>query len=160
MKIRDDLPTAEWRHCPGDQNPADLPSRGMILDSDERVQKWLYGPEFLVKSEEVWPKSPNNGKESESLTCELSTNHSFVVSSVKKNQINVIDIRRFNCINKLFRVTSYVLRFMKNLKTCAKDRVANSKELTSEEIMNAKRMWILNEQKSIINDKKRFYIIV
>ncbi|KAJ8909413.1 hypothetical protein NQ315_017032 [Exocentrus adspersus] len=45
----------KWQHIPGDQNPADLPSRGcsprQLLES-----KWWEGPKWLYEEPYMWPR--------------------------------------------------------------------------------------------------------
>ena len=41
----------QWRYCPTDKNPADLPSRGKSLTNIQDFQLWVHGPEFLVTGE-------------------------------------------------------------------------------------------------------------
>jgi hypothetical protein len=45
-----------WRFCPGTENPADLPSRGVKANDLVSNKLWWEGPEFLQKSEDEWPK--------------------------------------------------------------------------------------------------------
>jgi len=44
-----------WRHCPGELNPADLPSRGSRLWELKSCSTWWKGPSFLQLSETEWP---------------------------------------------------------------------------------------------------------
>jgi hypothetical protein len=53
-EIRESSPPHSWRHCPGVQNPADLPSRGMNADDLVNEERWWKGPSFLYKSESEW----------------------------------------------------------------------------------------------------------
>ena len=46
-EIRKLTPTKVWRHCPGIQNPADLPSRGTTVQQLIESELWWRGPEFL-----------------------------------------------------------------------------------------------------------------
>ncbi len=48
----------DWRHCPTDQNPADLPTRGCTAAVLQELKFWLNGPEFLKGAEETWPDKP------------------------------------------------------------------------------------------------------
>ena len=45
-----------WRHCPGNLNPADLPSRGIAAKDLANNSIWWNGPEFLLHSETEWPE--------------------------------------------------------------------------------------------------------
>lgn len=49
-EIRDLVPVQRWRHCPGVQNPADIPSRGAL---GEKSELWLYRPAWLSSSENL-----------------------------------------------------------------------------------------------------------
>ena len=56
-EIRDaSLPT-QWRHCPGNLNPADDASRGLSVIKLLSGGRWFKGPDFLRKPEEEWPSS-------------------------------------------------------------------------------------------------------
>ena len=38
-----------WRHCPGEVNPADLPSRGLNSKELSTCNTWWNGPSFEIK---------------------------------------------------------------------------------------------------------------
>ena len=46
---------AQWRHVPGDQNPADDATRGLELRNLSAESRWLQGPAFLHEGETSWP---------------------------------------------------------------------------------------------------------
>ena len=47
-KILSIVPLRFWKHVPGNQNPADLPSRGATLDKLNHSDIWWNGPDFLL----------------------------------------------------------------------------------------------------------------
>lgn len=47
--------SVDWHHCPGQINPADLPSRGLTADELKNSALWWDGPEFIKKNESEWP---------------------------------------------------------------------------------------------------------
>ena len=51
-KVRDRTDIRQWRHVPGDQNPADLASRGCRPRRLVSGSRWFQGPEFLLTGEE------------------------------------------------------------------------------------------------------------
>ena len=50
MEIREHLPSSCWCHCPGVENSADLPSRGLELANSEL---WIHGPKWLTGKDTV-----------------------------------------------------------------------------------------------------------
>ena len=57
----------------------------------------------------------------------------------------VIDCTRFSSLKKLVRVTAYVLRFIRRLRS-EEDNSATTKELNTTEIRQAKTCWIRSVQ--------------
>ena len=45
----------QWRHCPGDINPADDATRGIPIADLTETCRWFTGPSFLLKTPENWP---------------------------------------------------------------------------------------------------------
>lgn len=45
--IRSLVAPHHWKHCPGKQNPADIPSRGMSISDLADTPLWLRGPDWL-----------------------------------------------------------------------------------------------------------------
>ena len=65
-KIRKNVAPANWRHCPTDRNPADIPSRGMksLKTLKKDFEKWTLGPEFIREDESSWPEdNPRENKD-------------------------------------------------------------------------------------------------
>ena len=58
QEIRQLTPKASWGFCPGSQNPADFPSRGIQACDLVRSSVWWSGPEYLYKPQCEWPKDP------------------------------------------------------------------------------------------------------
>ena len=46
-EIQSLVPIESWRHCSGDSNPADLPSRGVTPTELYHSKLWLEGPDWL-----------------------------------------------------------------------------------------------------------------
>jgi hypothetical protein len=159
MKIRENLPAAKWFHCAGKQNPADIPTRGLDLGKADLKKKWLFGPEFLSKSQDCWPKATSETTVKDLDDSDNSAQpkeHCLLASVTQSDLKNIINIAKYSSTYKLFRVTGYVRRFITNLKLVfQKLAVVPESELTIKELQNARDLWIINEQKEIIFDKKR-----
>lgn len=47
----------DWAHCPGEQNPADISSRGELASKLKENKWWWQGPACLSRPKEGWPVS-------------------------------------------------------------------------------------------------------
>ena len=54
-KIRSLTDTAEWRHCPSNDNPADICSHGLLADEKDRFSFFHQGPPWLRLPVDLWP---------------------------------------------------------------------------------------------------------
>jgi hypothetical protein len=55
-EIRSLVPAEHWCHCPGAENPADIPSRGILPTELASSELWWSGPKWLTSME-----NPSNG---------------------------------------------------------------------------------------------------
>ena len=53
--IREATVVSQWRYVDTKQNPADEASRGVTAEYLLTRSRWIYGPDFLFKSEREWP---------------------------------------------------------------------------------------------------------
>ena len=54
-EIRQLIPSESWNHCPGYENPADLPPRGMSAEALQESEIWWHGPPWLLEGKDKWP---------------------------------------------------------------------------------------------------------
>lgn len=130
---------AEWFHVASEENPADLLSRGTEVNNLIISDIWWYGPKWLQKENDLWkiePKIVNDlvpENKNISITC-IATNHSEIISDL---------INRISSFSKLLRVTTWVLRFLHNVKR------SNAKRggiLTPRELDAAERLLVMTAQ--------------
>ena len=152
-EIRELVPADLWNHCPGKENPADIPTRGLTPAELASSQLWRHGPEWLrtPKPPCVLPSSETIP---ESCLAELKAPPKVGVHSLLTPQLpcrisNVVDIKRVSSVHKLLRVTAYVLKFVRILK--GKDEPS---DLTVDLLSEAERRWIVDSQSALEEDPK------
>ena len=59
--IQDETRGDRWLYCPGEHNPADLPTRSLTTYEEMMSDKWLQGG-FLTEPEEDWPTEDIDSK--------------------------------------------------------------------------------------------------
>ena len=142
----------QWKHCAGDDNPADLPSRGMTSIDLVGSVLWRYGPSWLTQVE---PYVEDELVMPEEYTKEMkaSSQHIMVFTTDPHSIGKVINCTQFSSLCRLLRVTAYVMRFCRLLK--AKARELNSEisaELSASEIEAVKTLWVREAQVCLRED--------
>ena len=148
-----------WRHCPGKENPADIPSRGMSPSTLVETPTWLNGPDWLYSESGLPEEREVRLKEIQvpddcrtEMRCKEAV-HSLInvegsmpgVSGLSE----LIDLERYSSSHRLFRVTALVLKFVHCLRSQARDTapLAPPKTLlTTGDIDQARLHWIKDSQ--------------
>ena len=85
----------------------------------------------------------------------VKTNSYLVTSEKKKNIRNIIDINNFSTLKKLLIITSWILRFIYNVKSKIFGKKSNLENyLNSGVINNSKNLWLQICQEELINSDK------
>ena len=96
----------EWQHCPGEQNPADIGSRGMGPTELKENNHWWQGPQWLSEGEDAWPLVTSNTQTPESKEEEKKIATAMVVEAHETNSIaGIIDLSCYSRQLRLIRVS-------------------------------------------------------
>ena len=143
--IQESTEINQWHHVAGKENPADTASRGINLcELEDCDNKWFSGPEFLKKSDDVWPRSVED-KDHEAVAAEQrKVTHTVEVAT----QSEVLEIELFSSLKKLRNVVAYVRRPFRLWKQrrCGGEYVA-LETISVEKLQEAEQWLIKQEQK-------------
>ncbi|GFY09876.1 uncharacterized protein TNCV_3698381 [Trichonephila clavipes] len=96
----------------------------------------MHGPQWLRTTENNWPKSLNCDFSS---TDPCESEEQVFTFACELNTASIINLSKFSSLQKLLRVTSWVLRFVHNIRNRFNKR---SDDLSTEEIDGAEKFWI------------------
>nr|XP_042912027.1 uncharacterized protein LOC122272414 [Parasteatoda tepidariorum] len=109
---------SQWNHCPGSDNPADkLTREGIEASALVQDDVWWHGPPWLICSRNEWPATDDSQF---SLTDDVQTEIMTVSFIAGADPDPVLKVENFSTLRKLLHVTSYIFRFIKNLRSCVK----------------------------------------
>ena len=150
--IRGNTSPGIWFHVPSTSNPSDISTRSISLDHLDFVH-WFHSPQFLLDHQENWPsKELVSSAETklEERRADLAVN---MVRTACHGIGEVLNCHDYSSFEKLFRVTSYILRFKANIlsKLRKKPAIFTSAELTTTELEESKKLWLLYDQNVIIS---------
>ena len=145
-EIREAFPTATWSFTPSGDNPADLLTRGLSADQLKSSTLWTCGPDWLL-DRPTWPTwTPTSALHLQAEEEALRTPVTHTEDSTESGPciLSSIDTSLYSNINRLLAVTSYILRFVHNLR---KVQHRLSGPLSSTEFANARRLLIKGTQR-------------
>lgn len=154
-EIRKLTPVNCWKHCSGRENPADLPSRGLLLVELTVNTLWWRGPAWLSDQEceshqdiEMPEEcaSEKRSKDRKAVTSLLATEETGISQ--------IIDCEEYSSTGRLFRVTAYVLKFVDQLKESrsSDDYPQVMTMLGAQEISHAESLWIKESERQLVRD--------
>ena len=149
--IRNNISSFHWFHVPSSQNPVDIATHSIPLHTIDHLS-WQKGPSFLLHGVAHWPPQDFISLSSGEITREGVV---MGVNSKPGGIDEAIDCTQFSSLDKLLRVTSYVLRFINNIKfRIAKTEVILNDELSTDETNASKTIWLKYEQSFIVAESK------
>ena len=102
-----------WNHCPGETNPADLPSRGLTPLQLSSSKLWYNGPEWLSEPTSHPPQVSEPSDVPQECLVEIRSRpqpvHSLATVEPTPMLRNVITPEKYSTMSKLLRMTAYVL---------------------------------------------------
>ena len=127
-QIQQIVSPSQWKHCPGEENPADLVTRGISADELMLSQKWLKGPERLLDETTLLDDSE------ETELCDIREElNSKSLIAVRTDDTQLLDVARWGKLEKAYRIMAWILRFVNNSRGARK-----SGDLAREELVQAR----------------------
>ena len=155
-EIREKLPPSLWNHCPGIENPADLPSRGTSLSELSTSELWKHGPDWLpevaLTNQGGHEASPQDMPVECTPELKVST-HNLLTTTSQPLISKVIDCENYGSLLRLVRTTAQVLRAVKRFKREHIPKPTHPTLLTTAELSDAERLWISEAQRTLTNSK-------
>ena len=150
---------------PSEENVADILSRGSTPRELAEEKRWWNGPDWMLLSEENWPRSKTPGELSNTVlkemkASELSRMQSEISTLATLNHPaimmgEIIDCEKYSNVHHLLRVTALVLRFVHNLKvSTGKAEKFSPGNLTAEDMENAEKTWVRSLQNELLSNVK------
>ena len=131
-----------WKHVPGEQNPADVGSRGCSATKLQQQEIWWKGPLWLIHKDQ-WPEDVTTVPSVESETEARKVKEVLATTISMESGFEDL-IQRFS-YKKVIRITAWIIRFKENCKSTEKRRGP----LITEEVCAAKEVWIKRTQEQV-----------
>ena len=139
----------QWRHCKGDENPADFPTRGMTMQQLSNSQTWLHGPEWILTETFLTEEnSYHKGPSKECLEEELKSVYTHSVAEATGIS-TLLHLENYSNLQHLYRVTAYLYMFY-NI------HIRQTKVSHTEMQRYAEKQWIKYEQKKYYGNVRSY----
>lgn len=134
QKIQSVVCPNQWKYVPGPDNPADVPSRGMLLSKLIKCCEWKNGPQWLKLDEDQWPIQKQLEVEPKERKTNLVINTMIIDIKTLKP---LFKLESFSNLNRVLRVTAYVFRWTQD-RNNARNR---SRFIRADELEEALVYW-------------------
>ena len=131
-----------WKHIPGEQNPADIGSRGCSATKLQQQEIWWKGTIWLIHDDQ-WPDDITTVPSIESETEAKKVKEVLATTISMESRFEDLIQRYF--LKKAIRVTAWIIRFKENCKSTEK----RGGPLITEEISAANKVWIKRTQEQV-----------
>ncbi|KRZ47850.1 Transposon Tf2-6 polyprotein, partial [Trichinella nativa] len=129
-----------WRHCPTADNPADILTRGCRMKDLVSNNLWWHGPHWLTKCEDAWPMAKFESVIDRNPEFQAEVRKSARQLHTQTKVEPALDPQKYSSLTKLFNVTAYVFRFIRNCKVVPEKR--KTTPLDVREIDQAEKFWL------------------
>ena len=142
-EIREVTEPSQWHHIAGDENPADIMTRGVfnvqdLLKGDSK-RSWLKGPACLKNDESTWVSEQM--KEIDPADSEI---RKIFIAKLGDNEKTLITYSNYSQLDKIIRILAWALRFVKNCRSQTKILLQH---LTTEETRYATTLLVKDVQR-------------
>ena len=155
-EIRRNVHPDLWSHCPGVSNPADLPSRGLTMMELSTSMLWRYGPDWLGQDPPALTDVTSTPMPKLCLLELKSTaksSHNLLAAEKKADIGELIRCEDVSDLQRLLKVTAYVLRAVSRFKARRTTDSSTPVTLTSQEIAAAELLWASYAQTELVQQK-------
>jgi len=146
IEIRTLLPEHKWRYCPTLDNPADLLTRGLSASQFMNNELWFKGPSWMTdaRSWPTWEPQSTTVCLTEACCDPITQSSSADYPHVVHGVHNLMHLTEYSSLQRLLRVTAYVLRFVNNCRNRSRARPLT---VTSSELFESEKQWIASCQR-------------
>jgi len=133
--IHDGSEPCQWRYINTKLNPADDASRGLSVDKLLNNRRWIKGPEFLWKTESMWPNCTEElGPIPDSDHEVKKTVQSYSIQIKPAEGMTQLFFSKFSNWKKLQKAVAWMLRYKEWMMKKVLKRDADSVQVTKERI--------------------------
>lgn len=153
-EIQESVPPERWNHISGEENPADIGSRGILPGEVVHHKLWWNGPDWIKRDPSEWlskftaPPSLealySSGLKRETLQLKETKEEErkeVTLQAVTTEVKPVIDIQRYSSFTQLVRVVTWVFRVV------TRSHLFSSTPLSVNELSKAK-VWLFKQAQS------------
>ena len=138
-------------HCSGQENPADIPSRGLTPQELADSQLWTNGPSWLKEGEFNSLPDLQMPEDCRAEMKKAEVTHGLLVATEPSGIDQLIRCEDFSSLHRLLSVTAKVLKFCQILlRKIRHNGVVNA---TPDNCAEGEILWIVKSQQMMERDK-------